>query len=270
MFRDDRRGDAHQLITTTAIEQSPLDDSPWVLPDNVAWTPRAPSHREISPYGRSVLSAQLDSPDALIKPLVETFPGNLASFEKDGFRYDPQGAVLTLSQASDGLRPYRSGAFAAARSYGHGRFEAEIKAARGSGLITGFFLHRECPRQEIDIELPGDNPRQMLVNVYFNPGDEGAAMGFGYRGSPYRVDLNFDASEDYHLYTIDWRPDAIIWSVDRRIAHERASWDPTPIPHLPMRLHANLWAPRSEELAGRIDDAGLPTEAHFRNVSIRT
>ena len=110
----------------------------------------------------------------------------------------------------------------------------------------------------------------MLVNVYFNPGDEGAAMGFGYRGSPYRVDLNFDASEDYHLYTIDWRPDAIIWSVDRWIAHERASWDPTPIPHLPMRLHANLWAPRSEELAGRIDDAGLPTEAHFRNVSIRT
>ena len=51
-------------------------------------------------------------------------------------------------------------------------------------------------------------------------------------------------------YTIDWRPGLVSWSVDGRIVHERAGWDPTPLPHLPMRLYANLWAPRSEELAG--------------------
>lgn len=269
MFRDGRAGDAAQLLAATSTQQAPMDDSPWVLPDNTAWTPRESALREISPYGESLLSARLDCPDPSIKPLVETFPGNLASFEKDGLRYDTQGAILTLSPASGGIRPYRSGAFASARSFEHGRFEAEMRAARGSGLITGFFLHRECPRQEIDIELPGGNPRHMLVNVYFNPGNEGAAMGFGYRGSPYRVDLSFDTSQDYHLYTIDWRPDAIIWSIDQRIVHQRASWDPTPIPHLPMRLHGNLWAPRSEELAGRIDIASLPAEAHFKNVSIK-
>jgi hypothetical protein len=51
--------------------------------------------------------------------------------------------------------------------------------------------------------------------------------------------------------------------------HERVGWDPTPIPHLDMRLHANLWAPRSEELAGRIDESILPAIASFRNVAVR-
>jgi len=109
----------------------------------------------------------------------------------------------------------------------------------------------------------------MLVNVYFNPGDDGATVEFGYRGSPCRIDLGFDATLDFHLYAIDWRPGRITWSVDGRVVHERVGWDPTPLPHLPMRLHANLWAPRSDEIAGRIDDEALPSAATFRNVSVR-
>jgi beta-glucanase (GH16 family) len=124
------------------------------------------------------------------------------------------------------------------------------------------------PRQEIDIEFVGADPRQMLANVYFNPGDDGTAMGFGYRGSPCRIDLGFDATADFHLYAIDWHPDRVAWVVDGRVVHERVGWDPTPIPHLSMRVHANLWAPRSEELAGRIDEHALPAAATFRNVSV--
>ncbi|WP_180257427.1 family 16 glycosylhydrolase [Klebsiella variicola] len=80
--------------------------------------------------------------------------------------------------------------------------------------------------------------------------------------------LGFDATLEFHRYTIDWRPGRIVWSVDDRIIHERVSWDPTPIPHLPMRLHANLWAPRSEELAGRINHDALPATATFKRVSV--
>ena len=162
-----------------------------------------------------------------------------------------------------------AGAFASVGSFGHGHFEAEIKAASGPGLITGFFLHRDSPRQEIDIEILGADPRRMLANVFFNPGDDGAAMGFGYRGSPCCIDLSFDATADFHIYAIDWQPDRVAWLVDGRVVHERSGWDPTPIPHLDMRLHANLWAPRSEELAGRIDESTLPATAGFRNVSVR-
>jgi hypothetical protein len=94
-------------------------------------------------------------------------------------------------------------------------------------------------------------------------------MGFGYRGSPCQIDLGFDATEDFHRYAIDWRPGRVAWLVDGRVVHERAGWDPTPIPHLSMRVYANLWAPRSEELAGRIDERTLPVGALFRNVVVR-
>lgn len=93
-------------------------------------------------------------------------------------------------------------------------------------------------------------------------------MAFGYRGTPYRIDLGFDATEGFHRYSIDWRPGLIAWAVDGKVVHERPGWDPTPLPHLPMRLHANLWAPRSEELAGVINEGRLPARATFRNVSI--
>ena len=145
-----------------------------------------------------------------------------------------------------------------------------IRAAPGSGLVTGFFLHRANPLQEIDIEFPGSDPRRMLANVYFNPGDDGAAMSFGYRGSPCWIDLGFDASADFHRYAIDWRPGRVAWLVDGRVVHERVGWDPTPIPHLAMRVHANVWAPRSEELAGRVDERRLPVSALFRSVSVRS
>lgn len=181
---------------------------------------------------------------------------------------DEEGTHLTIEKASLGERPYLSGAFASVRPFGYGRFEAEIKAAAGPGIVTGFFLHRSAPRQEIDVELRGNDPRGMLVNVYFNPGEEGTSMAYGYRGAPHRIELGFDIIEDFHRYAIDWRPGRITWSVDDRIVHERVGWDPTPIPHLPMKFHSNLWAPRSEDFAGRINGSSLPARSVFRNISV--
>jgi len=267
VFRDDRPDAAHRYAALQR-KACPLDDSPWVLPLRSGWQARPPSDRSVLFAGKRLVHAAMTTATPLFLGLVETFPGNLASFAREGLVHDEDGAHLVISESATGNRPYRSGAFASGCSFEHGRFEAEIMAARGSGLITGFFLHRDAPRQEIDIELAGDDPRSMLVNVFFNPGDDGAAIGFGYRGSPCRIDLGFDAALDFHLYAIDWRPGRIAWLVDGRVVHERAGWDPTPLPHLSMRLHANLWAPRSEDLAGRIGEDTLPATATFRNISV--
>ncbi|CAE6729779.1 hypothetical protein R75461_08407 [Paraburkholderia nemoris] len=268
VFRDDRPGAMHRIAPSLPQKPCSLDDSPWVLPPQSGWQPRAPSGRPVLPAGERLVFSEMTTAMSSFLGLVETFPGNLASFSQDSLLHDKDGAHLIISKIATGSRLYRSGAFASARSFRYGRFEAEIKAACGSGLVTGFFLHRDAPRQEIDVELAGHDPRSMLINVYFNPGDDGATIGFGYRGSPCRINLGFDATLDFHLYAIDWRPGRITWSVDGRIVHERVGWDPTPVPHLPMRLHANLWAPRSEELAGRIDHDALPVKATFKNVSV--
>ncbi|CNJ34349.1 glycoside hydrolase [Yersinia frederiksenii] len=269
LFRWDRLCDLSQQDQFESPETCfLLDVSPWVLPPQYGWRPAHLSGNEMHPVDNCLLCTDMATETPSFIGLVETFPGNMASFSKENLVCDEDGTHLTISAIPAGNRPYRAGAFASKQSFEYGRFEAEIKAARGSGLVTGFFLHRDSPRQEIDIEIAGDDPESMLVNVYFNPGDEGATIGYGYRGAPYRVELGFDASLDFHRYTIDWRPDRIVWSVDGRVVHERASWDPTPVPHLAMRLHANLWAPRSEELAGRIDIQALPATTTFKNITL--
>jgi len=268
LFRDERPTARLRSGARGRRDKCSMDDSPWVLPPSSGWQPVLHASRSGGPSGRPIAEVRMTEASTSFPCLIETFPGNLASFAPEGLLHSDEGARLVIDVIEGGLRPYRSGAFASVRSLRHGRFEAEIRAAPGSGLITGFFLHRDPPRQEIDIEFAGADPRRMLANVYFNPGDDGMAIGFGYRGSPCRIDLGFDATADFHLYAIDWRPDRVAWLVDGRVVHERLGWDPTPIPHLTMRVHANLWAPRSEELAGRLDEQALPAVAVFRNVSV--
>jgi beta-glucanase (GH16 family) len=200
--------------------------------------------------------------------MLGTFPGNLATFKSGAIHYGSGGATITLSKSQTEDRPFRSGALSSARRFLHGRFEIEMRAARGSGLVTGFFLHRSAPRQEIDVEITGNKPCRLLLNVYFNPGNEGTELDYGYRGSPCEIDLDFDASADFHRYAIEWHSDRIRWLVDDIVVHDRGSWDPTPIPHLPMTLHANLWAPRSIELAGAQESQRSSCTAGFRNVKV--
>ena len=268
LFRDDRSRSVHDFEPDHRRRSSLIDESPWVLPPEADWLPLTPAARSLPHSGRSIVHEPMTSTPLEIRSVVETFPGNLAVFAHDAITYNDSGANIRISEKASGHRLYQSGALASKQLFDHGRFEAEIRAASGPGLVTGFFLHRDAPRQEIDVELAGDDPRRMLINVYFNPGDDGAAMGFGYRGTPCYIDLGFDSTRDFHLYAITWQPGRIIWSVDGIIVHERVGWDPTPIPHLPMRLHANLWAPRSEKLAGRVIKANLPTTATFRNISV--
>jgi GR25 family glycosyltransferase involved in LPS biosynthesis len=268
LFRDDRLPSV-QVPDLANSQATVLDDSPWVLPPGAGWIPNRATCLPPPSTGDRIVYEAMTSASSEIQSVAETFPGNQAVFARDSVTYDERGACLRISEKTSGKRLYQSGALASCQSFSYGHFEAEIKAATGAGLVTGFFLHRAGPRQEIDIELLGNDPWRMITNVYFNPGDEGAEMGFGYRGTPHFVDLSFDSTLDYHLYAIDWQPGRVTWLVDGEIVHERLGWDPTPIPHLPMRLHANLWSPKSEKLAGRVDETKLPSFAIFRNISIR-
>lgn len=268
LFRDDRSCSVHEFDAAQRRRSALIDESPWVLPPEADWVPCTPAAQPLAHSGRGIVCEPMTTASLEIQSVVETFPGNLAVFAHDSITYDDRGANISINKKACGHRLYQSGALASKQFFDHGRFEAEIRAAPGAGLVTGFFLHRDAPRQEIDVELAGNDPRRMLINVYFNPGDDGAAMDFGYRGSPCYIDLGFDCTLDFHQYAIDWRPGRIIWSVDNMIVHERVGWDPTPLPHLPMRLHANLWAPRSKKLAGRVNKANLPSTAIFRNISV--
>ena len=199
----------------------------------------------------------------------DTFTDNLALFRPSNAKFVSEiGAVLSIKHESLGVRDFSAASISSRNQYLFGKFEATIQASSVPGVVTGFFLHRNSPRQEIDIEIAGNRPDRLLINVFYNPGDEGANFDYGYRGSPSYIDLGFDASKESHRYAIEWCLNEIRWFVDDKLVHRRVVWDPTPIPHLPMTLHANIWVTRSTQLAGRIKKGNLPTVSIFRKIGI--
>jgi GR25 family glycosyltransferase involved in LPS biosynthesis len=198
----------------------------------------------------------------------DTFPSNLALFRPENIRTDGPVAVLELRRERTSVREFTAGAIASRSSFCYGSFSAELRPSNVSGVITGIFLHRNAPRQEIDIEFLGRDTTRMLVNVYYNPGPDGTKLEYGYRGTPVEIELGFDAASDFHRYEIEWLPGGIRWKVDDAVVYERRLWDPTPIPDQPLEYNINLWHSRSVEFAGKLESSRLPATTEVRIIEI--
>ena len=199
----------------------------------------------------------------------DTFADNLALFRPSNARFNSSsGVALSVKREPLGAREYSAASLCSRDQYLFGTFEAVIQASNVPGVVTGFFLHRNSPRQEIDIEIAGNRPDRLLVNVFYNPGGEGANFDYGFRGAPSYIDLGFDASKAKHRFAIEWTPCEIRWLVDGHLVHRRVIWDPTPIPHLPMALHVNSWPSRSTQLAGRIKNRLLPATSILGSLAL--
>lgn len=197
----------------------------------------------------------------------DTFTDNLALFRPSNVEFSSKnGALLSVKKDSLGVRDYSAASICSTDQYLFGKFEAVVQASNVPGVVTGIFLHRNSPRQEIDIEIAGNRPDRLIANVFYNPGDEGSNFDYGYRGSPTYIELGFDASKAYHSYSIEWTSDEIRWLVDDKLVHKRAIWDPTPIPNLPMAFHVNCWLTRSTQLAGRINKKLFPATIIIREI----
>ncbi|MFT6972869.1 MAG: GR25 family glycosyltransferase involved in LPS biosynthesis [Pontimonas sp.] len=244
------------------------DRSPWIMPNSRLRN------------GLELVSAQ-DSRHKLVtwregqllrndvwKRRDDTFPSNLAIFQPNNVVTD-RTVDLTLKAQKSLVRDFTAGAIAAQAPFKYGIFCASLRPARGSGVITGMFLHRSGPRQEIDIEFRGKDTTKMLVNVFFNPGAVGTKLEYGYRGTPTEIDLGFDGADDFHYYEIEWRPEAITWKVDGKVVYRRREWNPTPIPDRPLEFNINIWTSRSVEFAGRLDVEALPATSSIQEMSVR-
>ena len=123
----------------------------------------------------------------------------------------------------------------------YGRYEAELTAARGAGIITGFFLYTGpaygTQHDEIDWEIFGQDTTTAQVAWWQN----------GILRSR-KIDLGFDAAEGPNLYAIDWAHGHLRWFVNDTLVFETREAVPT----TPQRLFANVWAvdPSLESWAG--------------------
>ncbi|MGA1248352.1 MAG: glycoside hydrolase family 16 protein [Candidatus Nanopelagicales bacterium] len=96
----------------------------------------------------------------------------------------------------------------------YGRISIRLKAASGIGTWPAFWTLGTNIGQvgwpkcgEIDVvELAGKNPRTVWGTPH-GPVSGGPGNG-GY------FELSSPASQDFHVYTVDWYPDRIVWYVD--------------------------------------------------------
>jgi GR25 family glycosyltransferase involved in LPS biosynthesis len=271
----------HRTLRSTSISRPAAttgqrlrrDVSPWVAPARRGWEGIDTDPVEL-PAPLALAWTRFEDDLVALDPTRwmlrdDTFPGNLALFRPANVSTGPAGGIeLQVTQESLGVRNLSAAAVSSRDRFLYGRFEVTLRATDVPGLVTGFFLHRDSPRQEIDVEITGDRPDRILANVFYNPGSDGAKFDYGYRGTPVSIDLGFDASKAMHTYAIEWEPDEVRWLVDGLAVHRRVLWDPTPIPHLPMTLHVNTWPTRSRELAGRLVLRALPAAARVHQIAV--
>jgi endo-1,3-1,4-beta-glycanase ExoK len=185
----------------------------------------------------------------------ENGPYMVNDWQASQARFD-NGLTLTLAPDVAKGQAYSSGEVQSRAEYGHGYFETTMRAAPGSGVITGFFTYTGPPFgqnwNEIDVEVIGAKPREVLLTYFF--GDDKISKA---------VPLGFDATAEYHTYGFDWQPDSIEWYVDGRSIHKVTGTD-LPIPNLAKKLMASLWGSETlTEWSGPFDKSAMPTSAKF-------
>lgn len=130
---------------------------------------------------------------------------------------------------------------------GHGTYGARLRAARGAGLVTGFFVYTGpaygTRHDEIDIEILGKDPTRAVLSCFVDGKRRSQAQPLG-----------FDASGGWHDYAFDWAPGRVAWFADGRLLWERRG-APDTMPSVPGRVFVNLWA-ADRRLAGWAGRAG--------------
>lgn len=261
----------NEFILQKKSKKSKHDKSPWIAASQDSWFGIKILNSEMNINKNSIILN--DCFDYFNKKnwisKSDTFTDNLALFRPENVEcISGLGAVLSIKKESLGVRNYSAASICSKAQFLYGKFEAQLQASNIPGVISGFFLYRNSPRQEIDIEIVGNQPNRLLINVFYNPGCEGTKYDYGYRGSPSYIDLGFDASKESHRYAIHWWPNEILWLVDDKLVHRRVIWNPTPIPHLPMTLFTNIWATRSSKLAGKLNEHQLPTSSIIKEIVV--
>jgi len=174
---------------------------------------------------------------------------------------DDNGLNISLEARPCSGEAYASGEYRTKEFLGYGRVEVEMKAAKGTGVVSSLFFYTGVSdgnaHEEIDIEILGVNPNRMQVNYW--------SEEFGVeKEHPTFVELGFNASLGYHLYAIEWRENSIQWYVDNVLLHSEDG-SKGKLPMLNMRIFMNLWVCNAKTWCGIFDETILPAQAKYRN-----
>lgn len=241
------------LPRATLDAQSPLRTAP---------SARPAGHR---PTARSGFLTRLTRPlrDAVFHPSTysteDSFYGG--PWSADNIAWLGGAAQLDVRRLSLHGDRFSAAEMATQQTFGYGRYEAVMRPARGSGIVTAFFTYTGesfgDPHDEIDIEFLGTDTTRIHFN-YFRHGKRGASATF---------DLPFDASRSDRLYAFEWRPDGITWFVENEPIYSTLPGD-TQIPVAAGKVVFSAWTGKPYMRAWHGEaDFGARASARFACVS---
>ena len=141
----------------------------------------------------------------------------------------------------------------------YGRVRARMRFARGSAVVSSLVtIYTPWPADnwnELDIECLGKDPTHTQFNamVYTGPPvTPPATTSVTPTQEPQLVDLGFDPSTDFHVYTIEWTPAGAQFLVDEVVRH---TWNTRiDLMGLPQNVLMTIWASSSVDWAGPVNE----------------
>jgi beta-glucanase (GH16 family) len=142
----------------------------------------------------------------------------------------------------------------------YGRFEVKMKSISGPGIINSFFTFYDGPGfvedwNEIDIEILGRYKNEVQFNGIVK----------NHQMNEHRKSLNFNPHNDFHVYSFDWTPEYISWSVDGKVI-QKDSGEYVRSMNKPQKIMMNLWISNSISWAGTFNDTIIPVHSGYEYV----
>lgn len=196
--------------------------------------------------------------------MTHSWGGNLALFSRESAQVEQGLLTLTLLPAPEGTiddqgeaKRYLGAEVRSRDTLTYGRVRARVKFAKAPAVVSALVtIYTPWPADdwnELDIEALGADPTEVQFNaqVYTGPPTVPPVVDpVSPTQDPHLEPLGFDASEDFHEYTIEWTPEAASFWVDGEL---RYSWsERIDSMKLPQNVLLTIWASDSASWAGAV------------------
>lgn len=157
-------------------------------------------------------------------------------------------------------------------TFKYGRFEAKMKMAYAPGCISSMFLYYNDSYMgkgkvwnEIDIEVIGKSNNSFQSNIISGTAERKVT-------TEQIHNLSGAADADYHVYTIDWTPEYVSWSVDgvemRRTDNSSDTKNQVETLVEYESLRFNLWSSKSTAWVGKLESKYIPIQQHIDYIKV--
>jgi endo-1,3-1,4-beta-glycanase ExoK len=182
-----------------------------------------------------------------------------------GLPYFAAGAAALLHVAPAWAKEWKGAELITQQTFRYGAFEARIRAARGSGLITPFFLWKN------DSEVPGQEWQEQDFEIFGSDGRYQTQLMTPGEGGAQRTEHNIFRSLPepawgrYYTYRMEWTPERLSFIVDGELVRTETDSEEfdkllNPDRAEAAQLRVSIWA-GDGPWSGAFDESAAPQAA---------